>query len=107
MISLLCKIQKHIVKIFSASLWNAKVYISIKIYIRAHNDVNKQWQPTNRFDYKTGVKQNDDLSPTLYSIFVNDMVQETNNLHVGIELVNRNLLYAYDIALIMKSTEDL
>lgn len=35
------------------------------------------------------------------------MVQETNNLHVGIELVNRNLLYAYDIALIMKSTEDL
>lgn len=51
------------------------------------NNVN----PTNRFDYKTGVKQNDDLSPTLYSIFINDMVQETNNLHVGIELVNRKL----------------
>lgn len=47
--------------------------------------------PTNRFDYKTGVKQNDDLSPTLYSILINDMVQETNNLHVGIELVNRKL----------------
>lgn len=46
---------------------------------------------TKRFDCKTGVKQNDDIFPTLYSIFINDMVQETNNLHVGIELVNRKL----------------
>lgn len=59
---------------------------------------------TNWFDCKTGVKQENNLSSTLYSIFIIDLVQETktNKLHVGIELVNRKLSmisYENDIAL--------
>ena len=56
------------------------------------------------------VKQGDNLSRTLFSIFINDLVQDINNLNLGVELLNRKLsmlLYADDIALIGKSPEDL
>lgn len=49
------------------------------------------------------------VSPTLFSIFINDLVHEINKLDVGIKLVNRKpsmLLYADDITLKAKSTED-
>lgn len=45
---------------------------------------------TNWFECKTGVKQGHNLSPTLFSIFVNDLVHEINNLDVGKELDKLN-----------------
>lgn len=90
---------------------DGKVYNSIKnIYQSSESRIRINGVLTNRFDCKTGVKQGDNLSPTLFSIFINDLAQEINNLDVGIDLVNRKLsmlLYADDIALIAKSTEDL
>ena len=62
------------------------------------------------FSCKTGDTQGDNLSPTLFSIFINDLVQDINNLNLGVELINQKLsmlLYAGDIALIGKSPEDL
>lgn len=90
---------------------DGKVYISIKnIYQSSESCVRINGVLTNWFDCNTGVKQGDNLSPTLFSIFINDLVQEINNLDVGIDLVNHKLsmlLYADGIALIAKSTEDL
>lgn len=87
------------------------MYNSItNIYQSSESCVRINGHLTNWFDCKTGVKQGDNLSPTLFSIFINDLVHEINNLDVGIELVNRKismLLYADDIALMAKSTEDL
>lgn len=90
---------------------DGKVYNSIKnIYQSSESCIRINGVLTNRIDCKTGVKQGDNLSPTLFSIFINDLAQEIYNLDVGIDLVNRKLsmlLYADDIALIAKSTEDL
>ena len=90
---------------------DGKVYNSIKnIYQSSESCVRVNNKLTNWFRCKTGVKQGDNLSPTLFSIFINDLVQDINNLNLGIELVDRKLsilLYADDIALIAKSPEDL
>ncbi|KAH3813261.1 hypothetical protein DPMN_141714 [Dreissena polymorpha] len=57
-----------------------------------------------------GVKQGDNLSPTLFSVFVNDLVAEINNLDLGVKIDESSvsmLLYADDIALIANSEADL
>ena len=51
----------------------------------------------------SGVKQGDNLSPILFSIFINDLVQEENDLRLGIGIGDSRLsilLYADDIALL-------
>lgn len=90
---------------------DGKVYNSIKnIYQSPESCVRINGYLTNWFDCKTAVRQGDNLSPNLFSIFINDLVHKINNLDVGIDLLNRNLsmlLYADDITLIAKSTKDL
>ncbi|VDI08605.1 Hypothetical predicted protein [Mytilus galloprovincialis] len=52
----------------------------------------------------------DNLLPTLFSIFINDLVQEINDLNLGVDLLETKLsllLYADDIALVANSAEDL
>jgi hypothetical protein len=64
---------------------------------------------TNWFNCKTGVKQEDNLSPALFSIFLNDLVQDIYDLNLGVKLVDRKLfisLYADDIALVARSPDD-
>ncbi len=58
---------------------------------------------TDRFDVGLGVKQACVLSPTLFSIFVNDLAGEIKDLKAGIDIDGYNLsilLFADDIALI-------
>ena len=48
-------------------------------------------------------KQGDNCSPTLFSIFIDDLVKEINSLGLGINVVDTKVsifLYADDIALI-------
>jgi hypothetical protein len=90
---------------------DGKVYNAVKsMYkhtiscIRINNNV------TSWFDCKSGVAQGSNLSPTLFAIFVNDLVREINDLELGVTINNASisiLLYADDIALIAKSEIDL
>lgn len=65
---------------------------------------------TSWFSCNTGVKQGDNLSPTLFSIFINDLVQDINELGLGVDLGEKKLpllLYVDDIAMLTKSEADL
>jgi hypothetical protein len=69
------------------------VQCSVKV-----NDYQSPW-----FTVKNGVKQGCTLSPTLFSIFINDLAMDINALQCGVSIddtVISLLLYADDIALI-------
>ena len=89
-----------------------KVYRIIQnIYKLCQCCVNINGYLTKSFLSILGVCQGDTLSPTLFNIFVNDIVQEISNLGLGIPLNDDNkismLLYADDIALLAQTEEDL
>ena len=57
-----------------------------------------------------GVKQGDSISPTMFDIFINDLVIEINSLDLGISIGERRvslLLYADDIVFTASSENDL
>ena len=83
---------------------DGKMYDSIKsIYISTTSCIRINGKLTDWFDCKTGVKQGDCLSPTIFSLFVNDLVREINALELGIDVNGEKialLLYADDIVLL-------
>ena len=66
---------------------------------------------TDWFSIEKGVRQGDNLAPTLFAIFINDLVPEINCLNCGISLENdfsiSTLFYADDIVLMSGSEEGL
>ena len=65
---------------------------------------------TDFFLTNTGVRQGDNLSPTLFALYINDLVTELKNLGVGIEINNTMvslLLFADDLVLISENEKDL
>lgn len=90
---------------------NGQLYNNIKcIYNQTSYCINVNEMLTSWFDTECGVRQGDTLSPTLFGIFINDIVKEVNALNVGIDLDNEQisiLLYADDIALISDTSEGL
>ncbi len=83
---------------------NGKLYFAIKnIYtftfssVKLNNGLQSDW-----FSTTFGVRQGDSMSPTLFSIYLNDLAQEIKSLKCGIDVNGRNVnisLYADDIAL--------
>ena len=58
----------------------------------------------------TGLKQGCKISPTLFSVYINDLAQEINSLGCGVQLDDAmisTLLYADDSVLINPSAENL
>jgi len=65
---------------------------------------------TDWFETTFGVRQGDSLSPTLFSIFINDLVKELNELSLGIDINGRNicsLMYADDIVIFSNTEQNL
>ena len=57
---------------------------------------------TNYFEVQCGVKQGGIISPTIFSRYINDLVNELNSLNLGVPIDDENvcaLLYADDIVL--------
>ena len=58
---------------------------------------------TDWFSVEAGVRQGDNLAPTLFAVFVDDLVTEINRIGKGINIGTDSfscLLYADDIVLI-------
>ena len=69
------------------------------------NELYSPW-----FETYSGVRQGDCLSPTMFNLFINDLVQNVNALSCGVQLganMISLLLYADDIALIAPDEEKL
>ena len=66
---------------------------------------------TEYFECPIGVKQGDCLSPTLFSIFINDLASEIRLIDIGVKLEENLtiniLLYADDIVLLAENEDDL
>ena len=81
-----------------------KVYQCIKdIYDGCKASINLNRHLTDAFATEYGVKQGDCLSPTLFSLFINDMADEIKSNCNGVSLGNFDvhcLLYADDLVLL-------
>ena len=92
---------------------DGKFYFSIKaLYQNTTASVKLNNYITDWFETPNGVKQGDTLSPTLFSIFINDLAKEIKELKCGIAIGLENmyvcsLLYADDIVIIAPTEENL
>ena len=62
------------------------------------------------FDVNTGVKQGDIMSPTLFSLYINDLAEAVKQAGIGIPIGDETLsilLYANDVCLLAESAEEL
>jgi hypothetical protein len=97
-------------KILNNSI-DGKVFWAIKALYNGNkacvkvNDYLTEW-----FDCRIGVRQGDTLSPTLFSIFINDLAKDINVLDNGLKFGESTvsiLLYADDVVLLAKNADDL
>ena len=69
------------------------------------NNLTTEW-----FGTLQGVRQGDNLSPTLFNVYINDLAKDLKEMGLGVSLDNINicvLLYADDIVLISENEENL
>ena len=65
---------------------------------------------TDWFRSDAGVRQGDTLSPTLFSLYINDLAVAIKGLNIGVKLGNELvsiLLYADDMVLLSESEADI
>ena len=90
---------------------NGKLYRAIKaMYSNTVSAIRLGNLTTDWFHTESGVRQGDNLSPTLFNIYLNDLARELNSLGLGIKLNDIHvclLLYADDIVLISENEENL
>ena len=90
---------------------DGKIYFALKsIYAGSESCVRINNMLSEWFSCSIGTKQGDCISPTIFSIFINDLVADINALDLGVEIDNRKislLLYADDIVSVASSENDL
>ena len=81
------------------------------MYVNVQYSVMINGYMTDMFDVNMGVTQGCKLSPTLFSIYINDLVNVINSLNAGIPIDDTNmvsiLLYADDVVLLAPDEESL
>ncbi len=87
------------------------IYESIKnIYQNSYCSVNLNKMLTDWFNTKAGIKQGDSLLPTMFGIFINNIVEDVKSVNTGIEIDGHNICilhYADDIVLLSDTEEGL
>ena len=88
---------------------DGKFYNSVKaMYTNTEASVKLNGSLSSWFPCTSGVKQGDNLSPTLFALFINDLAEELKTLNCGISINDLPLcclLYADDLML-LSDTED-
>ncbi|VDI73582.1 Hypothetical predicted protein [Mytilus galloprovincialis] len=81
------------------------------LYVDVRYAVKVNGHMTDMFGDNMGVKQGCKISPTLFLVYVNDLVDEINSLNLGIPInescILSILLYADDIVLLAPDEESL
>ena len=90
---------------------NGKFYDNlVSMYTGCLSAISINGKLTDWFDIGYGVRQGDTLSPTLFNIFANDLIDDVNNLDMGVCIGSRKLsilLYADDVVLVAETENDL
>ena len=81
------------------------MYSNLQSCVRLNGNI------TDWFSVETGVRQGDNLAPTLFALFINDLTLDINSVHCGISLDTdlelSILLYADDVVLMSDSADGL
>ena len=81
------------------------MYENLEAYVKVNG------QLTDWFSVTSGFRQGENLAPTLFAIFVNDIAADINGLNLCVPILNDERLsilkYADDIVLLAESAEDL
>ena len=87
---------------------HGNIYLAIKeLYTNPQSCVQLNGHLGGWFPVKAGVRQGDSLSPTLFSIFIDDLAQQIKDVEGGIEVAGHQLallMYADDIVIISGDT---
>ena len=90
---------------------HGNLYNSIKaLYQDTKCTVNVNGKHTELFDVESGVKQGCLLSPVLFNVFINDLVDSVRLCNRGIQVLDTNidmLMYADDIVVLADNENDL
>ena len=76
------------------------------MYNDLHSSVRINNGMTDSFSVESGVRQADNLAPTLFTLYINDHIPVINELDVGVSIGDSKmsiLLYADDIVLLSDS----
>ena len=96
-------------KLSAAGVQGHMLSIIPTMYSNLQSCVRVNGSITDWFAQTAGVRQGDTLAPTLFALFINDLVPEINGLRRGVTISNdltlSILLYADDVVLISE-TED-
>ena len=88
-----------------------KMYNIIRtMYKNIQSSVRISGHLTDWFSITSGVRQGDNIAPTLFAMFVNDLAEEIKSLNVGVAVGNifvSLLFYADDIVLLSETMEGL
>ena len=88
-----------------------KIYYAIQeLYKETVSCVQLRNMKTEWFQTLYGVRQGDNLSPTLFNIYINDLAEELKSMNLGIKMGDLHiciLIYADDIVLVSEHEQNL
>ena len=113
-------VKKAFDRVFRGGLWARLWKIGIRgkmwrilrvIYKKVESCVLVSGDKTDWFDVETGVRQGCVLSPILYALFINGLIDQLNRANLGVEItpgyILACLLYADDIVLLADDKKNL
>jgi len=75
---------------------DGKFYFTLKaLYESTKSCVEVNGNKTEWFDTVLGVRQGDSLSPSLFSIFINDMAKDVKDMNMGVDIGNLKISICY------------